>query len=117
MILITGTVALFSFTGAGSSTGSETVFEQGKQVIVITVKEGYAPKVITAKAGIPTILRLETKNTLDCSAALLLPQLKLRKFLPITGTTDIPLTPDQATGVLHGVCTMGMYSFNINFIQ
>ena len=88
--------------------------ENGKQVIEITVRGGYNPKVSNAKAGVPTIIRFKTNNTFDCSSAIRIPSLKVAQMLPSTGDTDIPIDSPQA-GVLQGSCGMGMYRFAINF--
>lgn len=86
----------------------------GKQIIDVSVKGGYHPKVSTAKAGIPTVLRFSTNGSYDCSTAVRIPSMGISKSLPQTGTTDIDLgSPQVAT--LQGVCGMGMYSFQINF--
>lgn len=87
---------------------------EGKQFIEITAKGGYTPKISNAKAGLPTILRVETKGTFDCSSALRLPSLNISKNLPASGTTDIDLGV-QPAGTLQGTCAMGMYNFEMIF--
>ena len=86
----------------------------GKQVVEVTAKGGYSPRKTLAKAGIPTILRLKTNGTFDCSSSLRLPSLGISKNLTATGTTDIDLGI-QSTGKLTGICSMGMYSFDVEF--
>lgn len=86
----------------------------GKQIIQVAAKGGYFPKKSLAKAGIPTILRFNTNGTFDCSSAVRIPTMKLSKNLPATGTTDIDLGTQQQ-GQLAGICSMGMYSFEVNF--
>jgi len=85
-----------------------------KQIIEITAKGGYNPRVSTAKAGIPTILRINTNGTFDCSSSIRIPSLGISKYLPQSGVTDIDLGINQ-TGTLYGSCGMGMYPFQINF--
>lgn len=89
--------------------------EDGAQVIHILARGGYSPQQITAKAGVPTILEVETKGTYDCSAAFTIPQLSYQKHLPPSGVTKIEIPSTSATGSLTGLCAMGMYSFSINF--
>jgi len=87
----------------------------GKQIINVDVKNGYSPRVINARAGTANILRLSSKNDYGCERAFTIPKLNIRKDLPATGDTDIEI-PAQAAGTsLIGVCTMGMYSFTMNF--
>lgn len=85
----------------------------GKQIIEIRAKGGYLPRVTTAKAGMPTTLRVNTSGTFDCSSAIRIPSLKVSKNLPANGVTDIDLGT-LATGAISGNCSMGMYPFQIN---
>lgn len=98
-----------------ASESPTTISEDGKQVITMQAGGGYQPKVIQAKAGIPTELRVITNGTFDCSASLVIPRLNYQQFLPSTGTTIIPISATDATGILHGQCAMGMYRFRIEF--
>ena len=87
----------------------------GKQIIDISAKGGYTPRKMIAKAGIPTILRVKTKGTFDCSASLVIPKLSYQKFLQSSGTEDIAISAEQAQGTIQGLCAMGMYNFQIIF--
>jgi len=86
----------------------------GQQIIEITAKGGYSPRVTNAKAGIPTVIRFNTTGTFDCSAYIRIPSMGLSKILPSTGTTDI-VVADPKDGLLNGMCGMGMYPFQVNF--
>ncbi|MCX6753970.1 MAG: cupredoxin domain-containing protein [Candidatus Nomurabacteria bacterium] len=86
----------------------------GKQIIEIQAKGGYTPRKSIAKAGIPTILRMNTKGTFDCSSSIRIPSMNLFKSLPQSGVTDIDLGT-QSAGTLNGSCGMGMYPFEIDF--
>ncbi len=87
----------------------------GKQIIDISAKGGYSPRKVIAKAGIQTILRVKTDGTFDCSSSLVIPNLSYQKFLLSSGTEDIVIAPEQAQGTLQGLCSMGMYNFQIVF--
>jgi len=87
----------------------------GTQVVDITAKGGYSPRVITAKAGVPTVLRVATQGTFDCSASIVIPTLGYQKFLKPTGIEDIAISAEQAQSTLQGTCSMGMYNFQIRF--
>jgi len=89
--------------------------ENGKQVITILARGGYSPKESIAQAGVPTILRMATKNTFDCSRALLLPSLNVQKILPASGAVDIAIPAQKQGARFYGVCSMGMYAFLITF--
>jgi|SRR3989339_639411 len=88
----------------------------GKQVIEIKANGGYSPRLISAKAGIPTTIKMETLNTFDCSASLVIPEISYQKFLKSTGIEEIEISAEKAKGTMQGLCSMGMYSFLINFI-
>jgi plastocyanin domain-containing protein len=100
--------------GAAPAAGNNVSIVDGTQVIKITAKGGYQPRTTTAKAGIPTVLKLETNGSFDCSSAVRIPSLGVSKNLPPSGSTDIDLGTPQVSTV-RGVCAMGMYSFQINF--
>lgn len=87
----------------------------GVQTIDLRAKGGYLPKESVAKAGVPTVLRVDTDGTFDCSSVIRVPSLKVSENLPLTGTTSIDLgvlTP----GTVDGNCGMGMYPFQITVI-
>ncbi len=100
--------------GAGVTAPTATIVD-GKQFVDITAKGGYSPRVVVAKAGIPTILRVTTNGTFDCSASVVIPKLSYQKFLQPSGTEDIAISAEQAQGTLQGLCAMGMYNFQIKF--
>lgn len=102
--------------GTDSTVAAATaVMVDGKQIIDITAKGGYSPRSITAKAGVPTILRMNTNGTFDCSASVVIPKLSYQKFLQPSGTEEIAISAEQAQGTLQGLCAMGMYNFQIKF--
>ncbi|MCA9357613.1 cupredoxin domain-containing protein [Candidatus Nomurabacteria bacterium] len=118
--LLIGGVVLFS-SGNEDPTKNvasveNVVEEAGKQVVTVSAKGGYSPRVSKAKADTPTILKMETKATFDCSSALSIPALGYQGNLPPTGVTEIEVPPQIAGTKLRGSCGMGMYSFEIDFI-
>jgi len=85
----------------------------GKQIVSVRVKGGYLPGTSSVKAGMPTVLRFETRATYDCSSQVRIPSLGIDRILPPTGTTDIALGTLQP-GTLEGTCGMGMYRFAVD---
>lgn len=112
---IGGMVYLLRNAGAPSQGASVSTVVDGKQMIEVRAKGGYEPRVISAKANMPTVLRVNTQGTFDCSAALSIPRLGYRANLPPSGATDIEVPPQAAGTSLQGVCAMGMYHFAVNF--
>jgi len=86
----------------------------GKQVVEIKAKGGYIPEKSIAKAGVPTVLRINTQGTFDCSASVRIPSMNISEILPNSGVKDIDLGIQKA-GTLQGSCGMGMYPFEIVF--
>src|SRR3989344_3024892 len=100
---------------SGDAEGAVATIVDGIQYVDISAKGGYSPRVIEAKAGMPTVLRMKTSGTFDCSASLVLPKLSYQKFLQPSGTEEISISSEQAQGTLQGLCSMGMYNFQIRF--
>ncbi len=90
--------------------------EDGVQIIEIKAKGGYTPAVTIAKANAATVLRIVTDDTFDCSRSVIIPELQVRKRLPLSGNTDIQLPTIAENTTLTVYCGMGMYSFNLNFV-
>ncbi len=86
-----------------------------KQIIEIDAKGGYSPRMSIAKANVPTILRVKTSSTFDCSSSLRIPALSYSKNLPPSGTTDIEIPAQAAGSTLKALCSMGMYNFSVEF--
>jgi len=95
-------------------TANNVTVVDGTQIITINAKGGYQPRKSIAKAGIPTIIRFDTKGTFDCSSAVRIPSMNISKTLPQTGSTDIPIG-SQHMSTLQGTCGMGMYPFEVEF--
>jgi hypothetical protein len=90
--------------------------EDGVQIIEIRAKGGYSPAQTTAKAYLPTLLRMVTDDTFDCSSSVMIPDLRLRKRLPLSGSTDIQLPTIPENTEITVYCGMGMYSFDLDFV-
>ena len=107
--LVIGGAVVFSQKPDGSGQVVQNVSMEGeKQVIEIDAKGGYSPKLTTAKAGVPTVLRLKTNGTYDCSSAVTIPAIGF--------VTEVEVPANVAQGTLEGVCSMGMYSFSVKFM-
>ncbi len=87
----------------------------GKQIIEIDAKGGYSPEISLAKAGVPTILKINTRGTFDCSSALTIPSIGYSSNLPPSGTTEIEIPAQEVGSTLQGLCGMGMFNFQIKF--
>lgn len=99
-----------------SATTSAVTIENGIQIInVKALSGGYSPSKIIAEAGKKTVLRLESKNSYGCERSFRIPKLNISKVLPQSGITEFDLgTPTAGENIL-GTCSMGMYTFTVNF--
>ncbi len=55
---------------------------EGGQIVAITARGGYSPRISNAQANIPTVLKMVTNGTFDCSSSLVIPSLNYRTNLP-----------------------------------
>ena len=113
-----GGAIIFSSVGGGkaivASVSNVSVID-GKQIIEIGAKGGYSPTLTAAKANMPTVVRVQTNGTFDCSSAITIPSIGYRANLPPTGSTDIEVPSQTAGTSMHIVCAMGMRSALVNF--
>jgi plastocyanin domain-containing protein len=79
----------------------------GLQEVGITVKGGYTPAEIHARAGVPLRLVFDRQETSSCSEEVVLGDFGVRRFLPPFQKTTVELTPDQP-GRFDFTCGMGM---------
>ena len=120
--IVAGVIIGGAILYAGSSGGKAAVASvanvsvtDGKQTIEIGAKDGYTPTLTAAKANMPTVLRVQTNGTFDCSSAITIPSIGYRANLPPTGSTDIEVPPQSAGTSMHIVCGMGMRNASVNF--
>jgi len=87
----------------------------GTQIVEVTAKGKYAPRHTSAQANMPTVLKVKTMGTYDCTTALSVPAIAYNTMLPPTGETRIELPPQKPGSTVRGVCAMGMYNFEVQF--
>lgn len=98
-----------------TQSGQNIEIRDGVQYITIDAKSGYSPRVSSAQADVPTKLIVRTNGTYDCSSALVIRSIGYQKTLPQTGEEIIDIGTSKAGSSVQGTCSMGMYSFVINF--
>lgn len=118
-IILLGGIFMFFKASANSNIKTQAAgnvsIVDGKQIIAINVKGGYYPRVTQAEANMPTVLKLNTQGTFDCSSAITIPSLGYRNNLPASGETIVDIPPQSEGSSLVGLCSMGMFNFSINF--
>ena len=93
-----GGAIIFARNGAKTDTAvsqSNISIIDGKQIIEIDAKGGYSPSVTVAKADTPTIIKVKTQGTFDCSSALVIQSIGYRANLPPSGETLIEVPPAE----------------------
>lgn len=75
--------------------------------VTVTVKGGYSPAAIRAKAGQPVRLVFDRQETSGCSEEVVFPDFGLKRYLPAFQQTTIEVTP-PAPGTYEFTCGMSM---------
>jgi plastocyanin domain-containing protein len=121
LLIVAGFVGLLIFLSSGNTKGSAsegttvTINENGEQIVMIIASNGYSPASVTAKSGIPTILKVKSEQAYGCESSLRIPSLNISKYLPANGETEINLGIREPGSKITGTCSMGMYRFEIKF--
>jgi hypothetical protein len=113
------TTASTSGSETGTAGTTETTIQPtnpaAQQIIEVIASGGYSPRKIEAKADVPTILIMKSEGAYGCERAFNIPALKISEILPENGQTQFDLGIQAKGAKLLGVCSMGMYSFQIFF--
>ena len=79
-----------------------------KDSVDITVEGGYSPSTISIPKGKTTKLNFFRKDPSSCLEEVVLPEFKIRKFLPLNTNVTLPITPKKS-GTYEIVCGMNMF--------
>jgi len=74
----------------------------------IIVEGGYSPNVISISKGKPITLNFIRRDPSSCLEEVVLPDFKIRKYLPLNKTTPIQITPNES-GIYEISCGMNMF--------
>lgn len=86
------------------------------QVIHVTVRDGYRPRAIVARAGVPLRLVFHRDEDVTCSERVVFSSPHLDRRLVAHGETPIEL-PAQEPGEVRFTCAMGRYRGVIRLVQ
>ena len=81
---------------------------EARNSVAILVEGGYSPNALSLSKGKTTILNFTRKDPSSCLEEVVIPDFKVRKFLPLNTTVSIPITPKEA-GEYEIVCGMNMF--------
>jgi plastocyanin domain-containing protein len=76
--------------------------------IKIIVDGGYNPDVISIPLGESTKITFLRKDTSSCLEDVVLPDFKIRKYLPLNKEVEVEITPEKS-GEFEIVCGMNMF--------
>jgi plastocyanin domain-containing protein len=113
--VIIGGAFMFATRSPQVASTDNVSVENGKQVVEIKAEKNYAPALTSAKPNMPTVIRMETNGTFNCTSIVRIPSIGYQQTLPLSGSTDIEIPPQQPGAKVTGVCSMGMYSFEVDF--
>lgn len=85
------------------------------ELVLNARNDGYYPNRLYAEAGVPVALVVVTDDNRSCSRAFVIPELRIQKLLPQSGTVRIVLPSQPAGKTIAFSCSMGMYSGLIVF--
>lgn len=80
----------------------------GSLQMEIIVEGGYSPSVISIPKGKTTTLHFIRKDPSSCLEEVVLPDFKIRKYLPLNQKVAVEITPQQS-GEFGFACGMNMY--------
>jgi plastocyanin domain-containing protein len=79
----------------------------GVQEATVTVRGGYSPSTVRARAGRPLRLTFDRQEDAGCSEEVVFADFGLRRYLPANQRTTVEVTP-AAPGTYEFTCGMGM---------
>lgn len=88
----------------------------GRQVVEVTIRAGYRPGAILARARVPLRIVFRREDDDVCTERIVFSAPRLERRLAPTGTTTIDLPP-QPAGVIRFTCGMGRYRGHIEFVD
>jgi len=91
--------------------------EPGGVILLNATNDGYSPRILHAKSGVPVKLNLVTKDTYSCARGFVIPSINVEHLLPATGTVLVDIPAQDKGSVMNFTCTMGMYTGQIVFDQ
>ena len=95
----------FFFGKKSSSIELDSVTQDGVNILV---DGGYQPSVIKLHKGKPTVLKITRKDANSCLEEIVLPDFKIKKYLPLNETIEINIKPTK-TGEFPFHCGMNMF--------
>jgi plastocyanin domain-containing protein len=93
--------------GAAAAHAADPSGAGGVREATVTVRGGYAPAVVRARAGEPVRLVFDRQESSGCSEEVVFGDFGVRRYLPAGERTAVEVTP-PAPGTYEFTCGMGM---------
>jgi Cu+-exporting ATPase len=107
VLAVVGLMGLLGWFFFGPKPADEAELADGIQQVRVTVKGGYSPNRIQARAGIPLRLVFNRQESGDCTARVVFPDFGASQDLPAFGEASLEFTPQRA-GEFGFACGMNM---------
>lgn len=88
----------------------------GQQVVEVTIRDGYRPGVIRARAGMPLRIVFRREDDDACTERVVFSSPHIDRRLAPTGATTVEL-PAQPPGEVRFTCGMGRYRGRIELVD
>lgn len=103
-----GIVLIYWFFFMKKEDKREAVSVKGENQIDVVVNGGYQPSTLVVVKGKKTILNFKRIDANSCLEEVVIPDFKIKRFLPLNEKVAIELTPKRV-GEFGYSCGMGMY--------
>ncbi|EYF00363.1 cupredoxin domain-containing protein [Chondromyces apiculatus] len=98
----------------GAKAGADGTIPAGaKRIDIAVVDEGFSPSTLDLKKGETVVLRFNRTTKSECLKAIEIPDLGVKKDLPLNTPVEVAITP-QKEGKMTLQCWMAMVKATIN---
>jgi plastocyanin domain-containing protein len=112
-LLLLGAAGCGKSTAQAAPPAGSAAAATGRVIEITASTAGYSPATIEAKAGEDITLRFTRTTTSECLSEVVIPDLKIKKELPVNTPVDVPVKFDKA-GSYGFQCGMAMVKGTIH---
>ena len=96
----------------GASSSASALVIEGRRIDIVADEKGFTPSTVNVKKGETTTLVFTRTSKNTCADAVMFPELKIDKMLPLNTAVAIIVPVDQAHTYAFQ-CGMGMYKSKV----
>lgn len=101
--------------GATQNGGLPEIVDGVQKITINALNNGYSPRKITVKQGIPVELELKSSETYSCALAFVFKEYGIDTFLKATDSQKFNFVPNKKGKFVY-TCSMGMYTGTLEVI-